>query len=387
MLNENLLNGQAPLGIALSGGSDSTALLVLAAQALGGSQLRAVTVNHGLRTEAQAEALAAGKTCAALGVAHDIVALDLDAGSDLQARARTARYNALAAWAKRNNIAAIALGHTEDDVAETFLMRLARGSGVDGLAQMPARFERGGVTFLRPLLGARRSGLQSLLRERSIAWSEDPSNTDTRYTRVKMRRATPELAKLGLTSERLSQTAKWMRAASEVLEQAAENWIAQHARADHGDAVFDRDALRAAPDETASRVLSRALCNISGNPYRPRLNALQSALHSDAAMTVHGCLIYPHATHLRVTREYNAITCEERRWKVSGGNLDSYRLAPLGETGLNQIKNWRETALLPRRSLLSSPAIWDGGQVIAAPLAKPDGIWSAVASDPLHFAK
>lgn len=387
MFDANLLEGRFPLGIALSGGSDSTALLCLATDAFGPERLRAVTINHGLREGAREEAEKAGATCAALGIAHEIVTLNLAKGSDLQARARNARYGALSAWARENAISAIALGHTQDDVAETFLMRLSRGSGVDGLARMPARFEREGCTFLRPLLEARRSDLRDMLKARSLSWSDDPSNEDARFTRVQMRQAQAQLDALGLTPERLSQTAKWMRAASEVCEQAADSWIAQHARADHGDAVLDPIALREAPEETALRVLSRVLCNISGNPYRPRLSALSEAVQGASATTLHGCLIYPHKGQLRITRELSAATSQELRWTLFGPLKPEHHIAPLDETGLSQIENWRDTALLPRRSLLASPAVWLDQTVVAAPLARPDQIWSAQAENPLRAAK
>jgi tRNA(Ile)-lysidine synthase len=387
MLNSALLQGHTPLGIAVSGGSDSTALLVLAIDALGAENLTAVTINHGLRNAALEEAKHVGELCAKLGVSHDIVTLCLQDGGDLQARARTARYEALSTWAKDNGIYALALGHTKDDVAETFLMRLARGSGVDGLAQMTVRFRRNDTEFLRPLLQASRDDLQSMLTLRQIGWSEDTSNQDPRFTRVQMRQAQPQLDALGLTSERLVQTAHWMRAASIVLEQAADDWITKHAWPEHGDAVFDLVALQAAPEETAYRVLTRALCNISQNPYRPRLDAVKDLFKGTSATTLHGCLIYPHKGTLRLTRELNAVTSMEPRWTLVGPLDQNHAIAPLGESGLSQMKDWRETALLPRRSLLASPAVWKHNILIAAPLAQPHQDWSASAPNPLHLSK
>lgn len=388
MLNTALLDAHPCLAVALSGGSDSTALLVLAVEALGADRVRAVTVNHGLRAAAADEARHAGRLCTALGVKHDVLTLALQDGADLQARARAGRYGAMATWAKENDIDAIALGHTQGDVAETFLMRLARGSGVDGLACMPERFEKMGATFVRPLLEATRGALRDMLSEKSITWSEDPSNEDPRFTRVQMRQAMPELEALGLTSAKLSQTARWMRAASDVLENAADDWISKHAIADYGDAIFDQGALEHAPEETACRVLARALCNISGNPYRPRLSALNALRKSTGAATLHGCLIYPDQGSLRITRELNAIKgYEDNRWTIEGPMEASHRVAPLGPDGLAQIENWRETSLLPRRSVLASPAIWQGAQIIAAPLALPVPGWSAHAANPLARSK
>lgn len=389
MLNTALLHGDAPLGIALSGGSDSTALLVLAVDAFGAENLQAITIDHGLRAAAQAEARQAAKLCASLGVPHTIRTLALKDGPDLQARARNARYMALGDWARAqlNSIPAIALGHTKDDVSETFLMRLARGSGVDGLATMPEYFERAGMVFKRPLLAASRAELHAMLTKRGITWSEDPSNQDPRFTRVKMRQAQATLDTLDLTSDRLSQTADWMRAASEVLENAADNWITTHAYTEYGDVVLDLQALRTAPKETAFRVLTRALSTLSGNPYRPRFSALSELLHSEVARTLQGCLIYRYKGTLRLTREVNAIENIEHYWQIDGPLAPSHRITPLGENGLKQCEGWRNTALLPRRSLLSTPGIWLDGALIAAPIARPDPNWKVRATIPLHLAK
>lgn len=387
MLNTALLQGDTPLGIALSGGSDSTALLVLAVDAVGPQNLRAVTINHGLRAAAKHEANQASLLCAALGVNHTTIPLDLKDGADLQARARAARYNALGVFAKRNAIAAIALGHTKDDVSETFLMRLARGSGVDGLATMPEVFERAGTIYKRPLLNASRADLRRMLETRNIEWCEDPSNQDPRFTRVQMRQAQPALDALGLTLDRLSQTADWMRAASEVLEGAANEWIATHAYTDHGDVVMDLDALRLAPKETACRVLTRVLCNMSGNPYRPRFSALSKIVQSDVARTLHGCLIYQHKGDLRITQEFQTNKDMSDYWHIDGPFLPDHAIQPLGERGLNLCTGWRDTALLPRRSLLASPSIWQDETLIAAPIARPDPNWKAQAKNPLHLSK
>jgi tRNA(Ile)-lysidine synthase len=400
LLNTSLLTGDLPLGIAVSGGSDSLALLILCAGRLGAENLRAATVDHGLRTAAADEAAEVAKLCAQLGTPHQTLNIDLAKGPNVQARGRTARYAALATWAQDQRISAVALGHTRDDVAESFVMRLARGSGVDGLAQMPETFTRDGTLFLRPLLNAQRHDLQTLLTERGIPWASDPTNTDPSYTRSRIRNANAELAALGLTPDRLAQTAQWMQAAREVLESAAETWITRHARHDHGDAILDPAALNAAPKETAHRVTARILCNISGNPYRPRNAALGQTLatvEQGRAVTLHGCLLYLHRGKLRITREAQAAQAAQptqagapewdNRWTISGPLKSQFHIAALTQSGLNQLDNWRDTALLPRQSLLASPAIWQGETLVAAPLAQPHPDWQAAARNPLHLSK
>ena len=145
------------LGVAVSGGGDSMALLHLMHGfcSFHAIKLRAVTVNHGLRAEAASEAGMVRRYCATLGVRHDTLLWnDWNGTGNLQNAARDARYGLMAAWAKEHDINTIALGHTADDQAETFLMRLGRRSGVDGLAAMSNRIIREGVTFVRPLLAA-----------------------------------------------------------------------------------------------------------------------------------------------------------------------------------------------------------------------------------------
>jgi len=179
-----------PLGVAISGGGDSTALLLLLHAAR--RAVLAVTVDHGLRPESAAEAAAVGALCAARGIPHDtLVWAEGPESGNLQARARQARRRLIADWARGRGIGDVALGHTLDDQAETVLLRLARGSGVDGLAAMAAVAEGDGVRWHRPLLGIGRGALRDWLRGEGVAWIDDPSNEDPRFDRVRVRAASP----------------------------------------------------------------------------------------------------------------------------------------------------------------------------------------------------
>ena len=180
------------LGVAVSGGSDSIALLRLVrdwSTGPGGRrEVCAVTVDHGLRAESASEASIVARICAEWGVAHTIVrAQDLSGAANLQAAARDARYRLMAGWARREGLSAVAVGHTMDDQAETVLMRLGRGAGAEGLSAMAASRDWLGTRWLRPLLGVRRDALRAYLKEREIGWLDDPSNDDPRYERVRAR--------------------------------------------------------------------------------------------------------------------------------------------------------------------------------------------------------
>lgn len=177
------------VGLAVSGGPDSLALLVLAHAALK-VEFEVATVDHGLRAAAADEAVQVAQLCARLGIAHRTIQLDLTGGAAVQERARDARYLALAAWLHERGLAALVTGHHADDQAETLVMRLNRGAGVRGLAGMrPVAAVPGepALPLLRPLLGWRRAELQTVIENAGIEASDDPSNRDNRFERVRIR--------------------------------------------------------------------------------------------------------------------------------------------------------------------------------------------------------
>ncbi|MFT3721950.1 MAG: tRNA lysidine(34) synthetase TilS [Hyphomonadaceae bacterium] len=185
------------MGIAVSGGSDSMALLVLAAEAAAkaGVTLKAATVDHGLRPEAAEEARIVRDFCRRLDVDHVTLRWKRDSEDPVsQDRARRARHRLLAEWAERAGAGVVALGHTRDDRLETFLMRVRQGSGWHGLAGLlPTGFspvwpEGRGLKVIRPLLAFGREELREDLRARGIVWIEDPSNEAAKFERVRMRK-------------------------------------------------------------------------------------------------------------------------------------------------------------------------------------------------------
>lgn len=177
-----------PLAVALSGGADSTALL-LACAARWPGQVWALHVHHGLQAAADDFARHCAALCEGLGVPLHVVQVDARhaAGQSPEEAARSARYAALAAMARQHGAAAVALGHHADDQAETLLLALSRGAGLRGLAAMPAQARRDGVLLLRPLLDVPGAHIRDWLRERGQAWIEDPSNSDPRHTRNRIR--------------------------------------------------------------------------------------------------------------------------------------------------------------------------------------------------------
>lgn len=373
--------GAAPLGLAVSGGGDSMAMLHLAAGYAreAGMPLRAVTVDHGLRAEAAQEAAFVAETCAQLSVPHDTLRWDgAEATGNLPDQARRARYRLIADWARQHGIATVALAHTEDDQAETVLMRLARGAGVDGLSGMQPRRDDGGVVWLRPLLEVSRAELRAYLTRQGQGWCEDPSNQDRRFDRIKARDALQQLAPLGITALTLATVAANMSSARAALEVQTLQAAREICTVDRGDVVIDRAGLAQLPSEISRRLVQHALIWISSADYGPRAPALEAfiaALLASETATLHGCLARPEGANLRLLREVKAVAGTrsapdelwDGRWRITGAPKGA-EMRALTQAGLRQCPDWRETGL-PRQSLLASPSVWNGEYLVAAPLA------------------
>lgn len=210
---------EANLAIAVSGGPDSVALLLLAAGALPG-RVEVATVDHGLRAESAQEAADVAALCARLGVPHAILPVKVEPGN-VQANARAARYAAMANWVEERKLAALASAHHADDQAETLLMRLNRASGVAGLAGTRARglVPETRIPLLRPVLDWRRAELAEIVRVAGIEPAQDPSNRDDRYDRVRLRKALADADWLDVSA--IAQSAANMADAD-----AALDWMA-----------------------------------------------------------------------------------------------------------------------------------------------------------------
>lgn len=382
-----LADPPAALGVAVSGGGDSMALLALAADWARprGLPLRAVTVDHGLRPEARAEAAGAAALAGRLGVPHEVLAWSgWDGKGNLMERARSARAGLIAGWARRHGLPAVALAHTMDDQAETLLLNLARGSGVDGLSAMPAVREEGGLLWLRPLLGTRREALRAFLRGRNIAWADDPSNEDLRFDRIRIRRAVPAL---GLDVPRLAATATRMQEARAALHGIARAAAHRLCRIEAGDLLAD-SALLVEPVEIRDRILAAALAWAGGSGLRPRrddLTRLVARLEKGEGGTLSGCLV-TGGTQLRIAAEPARVAglvtpapgVWDGRWRLSaqGETPRGMEIRALGAAGLAARSGWRASGL-PRRSALALPSLWDGERLVFAPFIDPTGPFRA----------
>jgi tRNA(Ile)-lysidine synthase len=376
------------VGVAISGGGDSTALLLLLEQwsRARGVKIRAVTVDHGLRQAAKSEAAQVARLCATLGVPHDILTWGGWLGrGNLQDSARNARYGLIRDWARSHEISIVALGHTRDDQAETVLMRLLRGSGVDGLAGMANRRRDDEMLWCRPLLGISRTELRSFLRARNTGWSEDPSNDDLGFDRVKIRQLLVRAREMGLTSQGLVDSADRMRSARHALEvQSLEIARRICTVTCAGDIEIQAGHFFALEEEFKLRLMGHSLKWVSSEIYPPRRKPLISLIKNISVTrkaTLLGCFVtrLSQGLVIRISREPKAVAAVvarpdgvwDGRWVFDGDNAgDQYHVAALGEKGLGLIKSRQETTPgnQSRDSLLALPAIWQAGHLRASPL-------------------
>lgn len=276
----------ARVGVAVSGGPDSLALLLLAAAARP-ELVEAATVDHGLRPESRAEAEMVAGLCRKIAVPHSILTLDWPhtPNRNLQARAREARYDILGAWALDHGLTVVATAHHADDQAETLLMRLARGAGIGGLGSVRARRPLvRGVQLIRPLLGWRKAQLAALVADAGVEPVDDPSNRDPRHDRVRMRQwlkgadwADPE---------RLAASAAWLNEADEALDWALAPLAETRVRRDNATLVIDPSGV---PRELQRRLLLAAFTELGATrPRGPELARALDTLRKGGVATLAG---------------------------------------------------------------------------------------------------
>ena len=255
--------------LAVSGGPDSMALMWLAARwraALKkGPRLIAVTVDHGLRKEAASEARDVKKLAKSLDLDHRTLRWNgTKPKTGLPAAARDARYRLLACAARDVDATHIFTAHTRDDQAETFVMRLSRGSGIGGLAAMARQSVREGIVLVRPLLEIPKTQLVATLKKAGISFVDDPSNRDLHFTRPRLRALMPALAAEGADARNLARLASRLaraHAALDIMTDGAERYLASVDKTE-GLTDFDLSSFSVLSDEIRVRLLLRVIDRI-----------------------------------------------------------------------------------------------------------------------------
>lgn len=293
------------VAVALSGGPDSMALLALVhewAQARS-IMVHAITVDHALRAESQAEAQRVSGHVATYfpGVRHKILRRDPEniTATKLQEQARHDRYEMMADECRAQGIKHLLLAHHQDDQAETFLFRLCKGSGTDGLAGMREQVVMNDVVRVRPLLGIEKEQLVATCRARDLPFVNDPSNGSDKFARVRLRQAMGALTREGLSIKRLALTAWRLGRARAALDHyAAVAWERALLVTEGTGLTFDLAVLMAEPEDIRLRVLMRALTVVGDDGfYGPRLERVEELAQiiftesGFARTTIHRCLI------------------------------------------------------------------------------------------------
>lgn len=305
------LNPGGRLALAVSGGADSLALLLLAAgwaRSAPGRRLHVLTVDHGLRPESTREAEAVTAQAAALGLDHRVLRPDRPLPRrGLEAAARACRYDLMARWCRAEGVPALATGHTLDDQAETLLLRLERGSGLDGLSAMAPESRLGDIRLLRPLLGFRRAETAALVERAGFVAADDPMNHDEAFARVRLRRA---IHALGLDAEGLAATADRLRRDRLAIETLVDDLVRRaFTLSPAGVGGIEVALLQQAPAPLVERALARLIRAVGGGAYPPRrdrLDRLAAVIVEGGdfpGATLGGCRFLPGRDHLRVLRE------------------------------------------------------------------------------------
>jgi tRNA(Ile)-lysidine synthase len=389
----NTLEGQSKVAIAVSGGADSMALVLLAKQWADAnkSQIVALTVDHCLRPESAAEAVLVHKWLKGRKIEHHILQWqDHKKTSNIQSEARQARYKLMTDFCKKNNITILLVAHNKEDQAETVLLRIMRGSGVDGLAGMAAETEISDIKVLRPLLATPKKYLREFLNEQGQEWVEDPSNQNPKYERVKIRQFIESSADSSLLIDRLFDTAKNMQRSRSYIETMVAKDFAETAEIKpEGYAIISRKKFLNLHSEAAYRILAKLIKNIGGDYYKPRFEKLEKLYAqilsnpSLSGVTLGGCNIYSYKNNLNIIREISAVEaninieqfCEiiwDNRFKcqLADTQFSDLKIGALGQNGLKQVLEKTPDlplGVLPKKIIYTLPALRNLEKILAVP--------------------
>ncbi len=374
-----------PLAVAVSGGSDSMALLYLLSEWSTSFHhpIHVITIDHGLRPDSKKEVLWVADRAKELGFKPHIHHLSLEGGASVQERARHARYKAFSDICSSIGCSKLFLAHHGDDQMETFFLRLVAGSGVDGLSGMSFEEAYQNLSLFRPLLSFEKQALITFLEERSIDWIEDPSNQKSDFTRVRIR---DFLSKEGFSFERMSRLTSRLSRASMALDLMVDKACEDLIRTDWGGVEYPLDRYCLEPVETQIRLLERLIRRVRGRGLSlVKLSSLESIVEQKKpCKTLHGCLIEfdYKANVVRVNRE--PLTCAltmidddvfdwENRFTIRGAK--GFFIRSYQEADAPIIKKFSHSTLsnVPALYRLGLPVICDDEGCVKASLFSDNG--------------
>lgn len=390
---ELTINGD--IAIAVSGGADSMALTLLANEwaKKNNCKITALTVNHAIRKESKSEAEQVSKWLQQKNIEHHI--LKWQGGnktSNIQSNARDARYRLMTDFCKSNNIPNLLVAHNKEDQAENVLLRLMRGSGVDGLCGMKNKTNIGKIDIYRPLLNTAKAELRKFIKQQKQQWIEDPSNKDDKYARSRVRKFIESNDDSRLLINRLIDTAENItRSKSYIDEKIADDFAYVSQIMPEGYAILDADALCNLHIEAQYKILSKLIKNIGGSYYKPRFEkiiTLHKNILNGTDATLGGCNVFKSkkkndSGKIYITREVSSIPCPldvksnseiiwDERFCCNIGNLgiDNLRVGALGKEGFAQICKENPSLKkikLPKQVIYSIPALKTLEKTLSAP--------------------
>jgi tRNA(Ile)-lysidine synthase len=373
------------MALAVSGGADSLALLDAVGRWRGLHRVVVLTVDHRLRRGSRAEANAVVAIARQRGLeARVLVWTGPRPASDIESAARSARYRLLLEASRGMGASHLVLAHHRDDLAETFLLRLARGSGVFGLAAMRSQLDLGDIVIARPLLKVSKDRLVATTAAAKLQAVDDAMNSDPRFERARVRKLMPLLAGAGLDPSALAATALRLADAADAVDSAASSLLAETVEADaFAVAWLDPERFRSWPLAVRLRGLTRILAAIGGSEYPPRherLAMLQDAIIPRPARfkrTLAGTVIEARGERFAFYREFGrqglpAIALKagfrgvwDHRFavEVRDGAPPGFTLGPLGEA--DRVRAQPGSRRYPRNALAALPALRRRGKVVA----------------------
>ncbi|MGD9638951.1 MAG: tRNA lysidine(34) synthetase TilS [Alphaproteobacteria bacterium] len=385
------------IAVGVSGGSDSMFLMLCLAKwaKTRKNKIIILTVDHKLRTESAEEAQKVKIWAEGLGLEQVVLTWEGEKPkTGVQEQARKARFNLLLSYCQDNNIKFLALAHHLEDQAETFLIRLGRGSGVDGLGAMRHITNIDGINVIRPLLNISHNGFKKYLKENQMEWVEDPSNQNDHYQRVKIRKILPLLTDYGISPDVLSKTAEQMQRVRSFLDKITKEEIVKHTK------LYEEGFITASPnlficndDEIALRTLKKIIMGVCGLEYPLRLEKLSRLLDclrnpdSFKGATLSGCQILKNKVKdecgylfVRETKKVEQSVCVnqttsilwDKRFIINIKNNSNKNLIvrPLGA------KLWKEMVKdkkikikkdIPRLAGIVLPTLFDNKDVLLIP--------------------
>lgn len=389
MANLGLGPNNGPFAVAVSGGPDSMALAHLMKEF---GEVHCLTFDHGLRKGSDQEAEQVHTWLVEKGFNHRTLKVSWNGEppkTGIQAAARKERYRAMEDWCKKNQVRYLMTAHQLEDQAETFLMRLLKGSGVDGLAAMAAKsaglFE-GDITILRPLLGVSKGRLKALLKAQNLPWIQDPSNENQAFTRVKIRQILKNSN--DFDAQTLARMASRLAQVKSVLNGLTENFLADALVVKSaGYGILKRKLFFNAAPEIGQRALSKILSFIGQSDYPIGFNKIErlyQALGKNdfRGATLQGCQLSPvppgDILICREAREADEVlklksgeqALWDKRFKVCFRGKGCLEVKALGERGWETFVHENPAARgvdVPHPVRASLPAFFRDGEVVLVP--------------------